>query len=730
MVGAILLPAAIFSALALGMLLQSERSSAHRGVYETGKFVSLAVDRELSRAESALRVLASSEKLTRSELQAFHERLARGLSSTETWTQLTDASGKLLLDSRVPYGMPLPPGTDPSKLQAILADTRAVASDMVMDADSQQPVVTLNVPVQRPHGNYVLSQAFLPEYFSKVLVQTRPPSNWIIGLFDGQAISIARTHRAQELVGKPVNAELFKASRLASVGELRLTTREGIDVFDVFVRSPVSGWTVAVAVPIAEIEGPALRAVLIAAIGLIATLLFGTWLALRDGTRLANSIDRAAEAAGMIGRSDVLPEPGLRLKEIDSLHHAMHKAHVDLLTEKQARAEAETDRAALYSREQSARAEAEAQNKAKDAFLAMLGHELRNPLSAIAGAVQVIKRTGAAQAGGAAVRQAHEIIDRQTGHLAHIVDDLLDVSRVMSGKIKLDLQPVDLSAKVRRVLAALESAGRTQRHRVRLDLQAAWVSADITRLDQIVSNLLINALKYTPDGGLIQIAVATQGDKSVLTVQDSGVGIEAALLPTIFDIFVQGTPSIDRAQGGLGIGLALVKQLMQLHGARIDAFSDGPGTGSTFTATFARIDAPIVQASAAHEEEDIRPLRILVVEDHADARETLCELLQLCGHLTEGARDGPEGILKAGASQPDVAILDIGLPGLNGYEVAAQLRADPVTQHIRLIAMTGYGQAQDRALALAAGFDAHLVKPVNAEQLIKTLQEMQALGPR
>ena len=168
---------------------------------------------------------------------------------------------------------------------------------------------------------------------------------------------------------------------------------------------------------------------------------------------------------------------------------------------------------------------------------------------------------------------------------------------------------------------------------------------------------------------------------------------------------------------------------MQLHGARIAACSDGSGKGSTFTATFKRIDAPqaaLVEAT----EEDMRPLRILVVEDHADARDTLCELLQLSGHLVEGARDGPEGIRAAGASQPDVAIIDIGLPGLNGYEVAARLRADPVTQHIRLIALTGYGQAQDRQLALDAGFDTHLVKPVNADELFKALQAMQAQGPR
>ncbi|RYX93863.1 MAG: hybrid sensor histidine kinase/response regulator [Comamonadaceae bacterium] len=726
MVAAVLLPAAAFSAAALAMLLQSERESAHRSVHETAKFVSLAVDGELSRAESSLRLLATSEKLARGELQSFHERLSRGQFNTATWTLLTDAQGKLLLNSRVPYGTPLPVRTDPSQIPVILATTQATVSDMFIGAHSRRQIVTVNVPVHLPQGDYVLSQAFLPEFFSNVLAQARPPSNWIIGLFDSQSVSIARTHRADELVGKPVNAQLYRASRQAAVGELRHISREGVEVFDVFSRSPVSGWTVAVGVPIADIDAPSLRAVSFAALGLIATLLFGTWLALRNGARLAGSISGAANAAAMIGRGDVPAGKSLRLKELDQLHEAMQKAHIALVEEKEARASAEAGRQVLFISEQAARADAESQNKAKDAFLAMLGHELRNPLSAISGAVKVVKLHGGVPAVSG---HAMEVIDRQSGHLANIVDDLLDVSRVMSGKIRLDRRPIDLSTKVRRVLATLEAAGRTQRHTVELDLQEAWVDADITRLDQIVSNLLVNAFKYTPDGGVITVTVRVQGDESVLTVADTGVGIDAALLPQIFDIFVQATPSLDRAQGGLGVGLALVRQLMLLHGARIVAESDGPGRGSRFTAAFQRIEPPAA-VQAQREPEELRPMRILVIEDHADARDTLCDLLQLSGHAAEGARDGPEGIFKAAAGQPDVAIVDIGLPGLSGYEVAARLRGDEVTRHIRLIALTGYGQEQDRQLALEAGFDTHLVKPVNAELLFKALEELQALGPQ
>jgi signal transduction histidine kinase/ActR/RegA family two-component response regulator len=722
---AILLPAAVFSAVSLALLLESERESARRSVYESVKLVSQAVDRELSRAESSLQVLASSEKLAREDLPGFHERLVRNQATTGTWTLLTDAQGQLLLSSLEPYGTPLPRRTDPGEVPRILAQPGATVSSLFVGARVKRPIVAIHVPVRAASGNqYVLSQAFMPEYFNRVLAQAQPPGHWLIGLFDQKGVTIARTHRAQEFVGTPANAELVKAAQSRALGELRHTSREGIEVFDVFLRSPMSGWTVAIGVPVANLDSPALHAVALAGMGLLVTLMVGVWLALANGKRLADAITRAAQAAGMIGRAELEPARGLRLAEIDSLHEAMQQAHQDLMREKDARADAEAGRAALYASEQAARALAEAQNKAKDDFLAMLGHELRNPLSAIAGAVEVVKLRGG---DAASVQQAHEVIARQSHHLSHIVDDLLDVSRVMSGKIRLTLEPIDLSAKVRRVLATLDAAGRTGAHVVQLQLEEAWINADLTRLDQIVTNLLVNAFKYTPDGGTVTVQVQALGDEAVLTVTDTGVGMDAALLPTIFDVFVQGSPALDRAQGGLGIGLSLVRQLMSLHGASITAASGGPGQGSSFVARFVRIAAPVSpavpQAPAAQ-----RNLRVLLVEDHPDARDTLCELLQLSGHECLTASDGLEGIARAVQESPDVAIVDIGLPGLNGYEVAARLRADPATRGMKLVALTGYGQEQDRRRALDAGFDAHLVKPINVDQMLRLLQELAAGG--
>jgi signal transduction histidine kinase/CheY-like chemotaxis protein len=725
MAGAILVPAIVFSTVALTMLLESERDAAHRSVYETAKAISLAVDRELSNAQATLQVLAVSEKLAHGDLEGFHERLSRNPRVTESWTLVYDAEGRAVVNSGVPWGTALPLRSRPEDTARVLGQKRAIVSDVFTGALSRRQVVAIDVPVPATAygGPYVLSQAFVPAHFNRLLTQTRPPPSWLIGLFDSKGVSIARTHRHEEFVGHPVRPELYEASRGKLIGELRHVSREGIDVFTVFARSPDSGWTVAVGVPAHELDAPAFRAVAFAATGLVATLAIGIGLALLNGRRLARAIRGAARAAGLIGREAAMPERPLHIDEIDALHGAMRAAHADLMHEKEARQAAEADRAALYAREQEARAAAEAQNKSKDDFLAMLGHELRNPLSAITGAVEVIKRRGGDPQ---ATAHAHSVIERQSGHLAHIVDDLLDVSRVINGKIRLDRHPMDLSAKVRRVLAMLETAGRTGRHTIHVQTEEAWIDADITRIDQVVTNLLVNAFKYTPEGGTVDVSVRLEGGEAVLSVRDDGVGIDAALLPRVFDIFVQGTPAIDRAQGGLGIGLALVRQLMDLHGATITARSDGPGKGSEFVARFPAIEPPVQEAPA--EAPPPAALRVLVVEDHADARETLRDLLQLTGHECRTARDGPDGLREAAAWQPDVAIVDIGLPGLSGYEVAQRLRADPATAGIRLIALTGYGQEQDRQQALEAGFDTHLVKPINTTRLFRTLESFASGG--
>jgi signal transduction histidine kinase len=361
---------------------------------------------------------------------------------------------------------------------------------------------------------------------------------------------------------------------------------------------------------------------------------------------------------------------------------------------------------------------AERKSHAKDEFLAMLGHELRNPLSAITSASSLI---GLAGANADTVTRARSIIQRQSQHLSRIVDDLLDLSRAMSGKILLERQPTELSRVVASCLETFRSTGRTDGYRIDLDMAAGWVDGDPTRLEQIISNLLDNALKYTPSGGSIELKLARVGEQIVLTVRDSGVGIPAELLPHVFDVFVQGAISIDRSQGGLGIGLSLVRRLVELHGGSVAADSPGAGLGSCFVMRLPCAEPAAPCLPALEPQVETGKPSVLLIEDNEDGREMMATVLAAYGYPVYQAADGLQGVSQALACRPDAALVDIGLPGIDGYEVARRLRADPATRAIRLIAVTGYGLAEDQRRVLEAGFDQHLVKPVAIERLLDAL---------
>ena len=360
-----------------------------------------------------------------------------------------------------------------------------------------------------------------------------------------------------------------------------------------------------------------------------------------------------------------------------------------------------------------------AANQAKDEFLAMLGHELRNPLGAIASATSLLNTAGGAEPTSG---RARAVIMRQVQLLSRLVDDLLDVSRVTSGKVTLVRQPIDLAELVRNAVAGWRSSGRLDRHHVTVDVASVWADADTARIEQVVSNLVGNALKYTPAGGAVAIRVHAEDDVAVLQVQDTGAGIPPNVVERMFDLFVQGERTIDRAQGGLGVGLTLVKALVEMHGGTVRGTSDGPDQGSTFTVQLPRVTAPpnIVPRPSGQSVQRSRR-KILVIEDNADAREMLRAQLTLEGHDLHEAADGDAGVSLATSLVPDVALIDVGLPLVDGYEVARRIRATAAGKSILLIAITGYGQAEDRRRALEAGFDAHLTKPVLPERLAEAL---------
>lgn len=347
---------------------------------------------------------------------------------------------------------------------------------------------------------------------------------------------------------------------------------------------------------------------------------------------------------------------------------------------------------------------------AKDRLIAMLSHELRNPIHAIASAVALQERAQ----DQAAVTRAREIVARQVRHLERILADMLDVTRVVSGKLALRKEPIDFGALARRSLDALQVAGRTRDHEVRSTFEDVWVEGDPTRLDQVVTNLVTNATKYTPPGKPIEVEVRHEGREAVLRVRDQGAGMSPELREHVFEPFVQGEQTLDRSQGGLGVGLALVERIVELHGGTVEAESAGPGLGSTFVVRIPAREA-VVTTSIPPPPGKKRKRRVLVVEDHDDSREMLKTLLEAEGHVVREAADGRAAVDEALRWSPDVVLLDVGLPIFDGFEAARRIRAGGGT--MRLVALTGYGQPDDVARSRASGFDEHLVKPVDAKRV-------------
>jgi signal transduction histidine kinase/ActR/RegA family two-component response regulator len=368
-------------------------------------------------------------------------------------------------------------------------------------------------------------------------------------------------------------------------------------------------------------------------------------------------------------------------------------------------------------------------DRRKDEFLAMLGHELRNPLSPILTALEIMRNKAPR-----AVERERTIIERQVDHMVRLVDDLLDVSRITRGKIQLKRGLIDALGVVTKAVEMTAPLFEQRSQHLELDLPRGplLVEGDGARLAQVVANLLNNAAKYTEPRGTIHVRLEREGEQGVLRVRDSGTGISPEVLPRVFEMFVQDGRAIDRSQGGLGLGLAIVRSLVELHGGTVSAHSEGPGSGSEFVVrlplakTRSQDAAPMSGPSATwlSEERGLASPRVLLVDDNRDAAEMLAEALGMAGFTTRTASDGPSGLEAALAFRPEVALLDIGLPVMDGYELAERLRAQTPLGDLKLIALTGYGQESDRQRAHRAGFDLHMVKPVDFAQLLGAIRRL------
>ena len=434
-----------------------------------------------------------------------------------------------------------------------------------------------------------------------------------------------------------------------------------------------------------------------------------------EGETVCYPLRNGERTLGALALSSYSSTPSLLPRDLVTLQELVSRAAIAL------------DNARLYSslqreivRSREAEEELQDANRRKDEFLAMLSHELRNPLAPIRNAVEVIRRLAPPDP---KLTMARDVVDRQVTLLARLVEELLDVSRISQGKIALKKEPVDIA----RIIAhSVETSrplidARAQALSVSVPAAPVWLSADFARLSQVVSNLLNNASKYTGEGGRIELTASAEAGEARIVVRDNGAGIEPQLLHKVFDLFVQGERALDRGQGGLGIGLTLVKRLVELHNGRVDAASDGPGRGAIFTVTLPCIAAVEPQRQDQQypvpKSSEVYGRRVLVVDDNVDAAESTAAFLRLEGHEVKAVHDGLQALASLKVFDPHVVVLDIGLPGLDGYAVARQLRSRGDTSHVLLVALTGYGQKEDRSKAAEAGFDYHFVKPADPRDI-------------
>jgi two-component system CheB/CheR fusion protein len=379
------------------------------------------------------------------------------------------------------------------------------------------------------------------------------------------------------------------------------------------------------------------------------------------------------------------------------------------------------EQATLLAREQAARAEAESQNRLKDEFLAMLAHELRNPLAPIRNSFYILQHRFK---GDPLVDQALAMSDRQIGHMSRLLDDLLDIARINRGKIQLRKELLQFQSVIQRAIESSQFLIDSRAHKLNVSLPAepVYLIADPARLEQIFCNLLNNAAKYTDSGGHIQVDAQVEDLEIVVRVSDDGVGISPPLLSRVFDLFTQADRSIDRSQGGLGIGLSLVKNLVHLHAGSVAAFSEGEGRGCIFEVRLPRVESEsrsesVTNPPGADQKDQRKGKAVLVVDDNRDAALTLSMLLTAAGHQVDMAYNGRDALAMAADRRPDIVLLDIGLPGMDGYEVARRLRQDLKLSDTMIVAVTGYGQDEDRRRSAEAGFDLHYIKPLNPREL-------------
>ena len=715
---ATVLPLVLFALLAAAFVVEHENENLASIAKARNRATMSAVDAELRAAIHTLQALSVVPTLANDDLEGFHAVAKQALATQPSWNNvlLHDPAGRQLVNASLPWGTPLlVRPVAPRSIETAARTLQPAIGDLAVAPLLQNQFgIPVRVPVVRGgKAVYVLTAVLAADAFQKLIVFQNLPRGWVSGLVDNAGRLIARV--PPQPPGVMASDEYLAHARSGDEGWYRGSTLEGQDSYTAFLRSDLTGWTIGYAAPAAIILGGAVRAAWLMGAGIAFSLALAAAIGFWLSRRISRPMSELAGAAAMLGSGDPAMKVPSTIREVDQLSRALNAAASAI-----ARRDEELRLSKVELRQHAE--ELRRANVSKGQFLATLSHELRNPLAPLRYGLTLLRMRRDSQS----LADTEAMMERQLGHLTRLIDDLLDLSRIDRGVLELRRERVAVDAIVRSGIETAKPAieAKQQQLIVRYAAEPLYVDGDPVRLSQVVSNLLNNAAKFSPAGARIEIATRAEGNQAALSVADDGIGFSDQDSQRIFDMFVQLDASRSQAAGGLGIGLTIVRSLVEMHGGSIDAHSAGAGSGATFV-----IRLPLAAQPATTDTAPLpsRPMtaqrRILVVDDNVDAADSLAEILRLERFEVRVSYDGAQALELARIFKPDVAFLDLNLPGLSGNALAAAILDEPWAHAVRLVAVTGMGQKSDIEGSRAAGFHAHLAKPASTEEILRLASE-------
>jgi signal transduction histidine kinase len=732
---AAVLPILLITAV-MGVVFWRQQSGAYDERHlERVRALALALDRELDGHARALLVLAQSLALQRVDVETFYSQAQHVKRQHPAWTTLAlvEPNGHQVLNLRRPLGTALPRiALDDAFVAAITASGRPTASPLTRGALSDEPMTYMIVPVYRfGRVSHLLVAALEPKVWLDLLSRHSTVPGATLTLLDQRGVIIARTLHHERWVGQLPSVGLQENVRKAPEMAARNVGLEGVSFYSAHTGVPFARWTLASGVPAAVVEQGLRRTAATLAAAAIVMLGVAVTVALLYGRRIAQPVGELARSVVRFGAGEPpIPINHAAVAEVAEVARAFDEAARRLSAREAMLRELATERAELLEREREARAEAEAANRTKDEFLAVLSNELRTPINAVFGWARMLRDKPVEPE---ALTRGLEVIERNAAAQVRLIEDLLDVSRIVTGKMRLDVQPVNVAISVEAALESVRHAAQAREIELEaeLDHRAGVVSGDPDRLRQVVWNLLSNAIKFTPRAGRVHVRLAREGTRIVITVSDTGPGIAAELLPHVFERFRQGDSTSTRQQAGLGLGLALVKHIVELHGGDVRA-DNGESGGARVTVDLPMSLAPRPDTampvggdgpSPGAGADSLSGIRVLLVDDDRDTVELFTRVLSAHGAEIQSATSAPDALGLMARWRPDVLISDVEMPGEDGYALIERVRAlgTDAGGDVPAVAVTAYGRVEDRVRLLAAGYTMHVAKPVEPAELVTVL---------